>query len=296
MSSDDRPLISVVVPVKNSAGTLAEQLEALSHQTLKDRWEVIISDNGSTDDLLAVLTAWEDRLPSLRAVDSSATPGAGAARNAGARVARGELLAFCDADDRVAPGWLAAMVEALESHVLVAGAIDHETLNPGETAGWHFRSHVDSAPVGSRFKRYALSANMGVRRRVFEETGGFPEDLDVSGGAAGEDIALSWIFQLAGHDLHFEPRAVVAYRHRHGLGDLWRQHVAYGHAESVLYNRFRSDGVPRSRTLGVVRTYLRLLFRIDRLFKARTRPAWLREAARRYGRLRGSLRERVLYL
>lgn len=296
MDAESPPLISVVIPIKDSAGTIGEQLEALSRQTLDGHWEVIVSDNGSTDDLVSQIETWKTHLPDLRVVDSSATPGAGAARNAGARAARAELLAFCDADDRVTPGWLAAMVEALQSHPLVAGAMDHETLNPGETTGWHFRSHVDSAPLGSRFKPYALSANMGVRRRVFEEAGGFPEDLEITGGAAGEDMALSWALQLAGHDLHFEPSAVVSYRHRHSFGELWKQHVAYGYAETVLYRKFRGHGVPRSRLLSALRTYLRLLFRINRLLDARRRPGWLREAARRSGRLRGSIRERVLYL
>lgn len=296
MDADGAPLISVVIPVKDSAETIGEQLEALGRQTFGGRWEVIISDNGSHDDLLSQVEAWKARLPDLQVVDSSATPGAGAARNAGARAARAELLAFCDADDRVTPEWLAAMVAALQSHPLVAGAMDHESLNPGETTGWHFRSHVDSAPLGSRFKPYALSANMGVRRRVFDEVGGFPEDLEITGGAAGEDMALSWALQLAGHELHFEPSAVVSYRHRHTSGELWKQHVAYGYAETVLYRNFRGHGVPRSRLLGALRIYLRLLFRSNRLLDARNRAGWLREAARRYGRLRGSIRERVLYL
>lgn len=292
MDPDVHPLISVVIPVRDAAHTIGDQLEALSLQTFEGAWEIILSDNGSRDNLRAAVSAWTSQVPGLRVIDSSATPGAGAARNAGARQSHGEMLAFCDADDRVSPHWLAAMAIALETHAFVAGAIDHDSLNPGAAAAWHFRSHVDSAPLGSRFMPYALSANMGVWRSAFEAIGGFPEDLN----AVGEDMAISWLLQLAGHELHFEPGAVVSYRHRHDLCTLWKQHVAYGLGEVVLYRRFRYQGLPRSRALGAGRVYLRLLFRPHLLLRPRTRGGWVREAAKRFGRLKGSLRERVLYL
>lgn len=290
------PIVSVVIPALNAAHTIETQLDALSSQDFDGSWELIVSDNGSTDDLVDVVHAWKDRIPGLRIVDSSATPGAAAARNTGARAARGRLLAFCDADDRVTRGWLSGMVSALETHSLVAGAIDHDTLNPGVESGSHHRSHRDSAPIGSRFLPYALSSNMGVRAGAFRQVGGFPEDLGTLGGAAGEDIALSWRLQLAGFPLHFEPGAIVAYRHRRGMASVWKQHVAYGHAEVCLYRRFRDSGVPRSRILTALSVYLRLMARAGRLLSGRRRAAWIREAARRYGRLRGSLQNRIVYL
>lgn len=296
MASDETPQISVVIPVKNAATVLTQQLEALSHQDFSGSWEVVISDNGSEDGLEATVAKWASRIPGLRLVDSGDTPGAGHARNAGVRSARGHLIAFCDADDQVSPHWLSAMVEALESHPFVSGALDHDSLNPGESSSWHYRSHVDCVPVGSRFKPYALSSNMGVWRGAFDEVGGFPEDMDIPGNAAGEDLAVSWSLQLAGYPLHFEPRAVVSYRHRQDLGALWRQHVGYGYAEAVLYHRFRQHGLPRSRLLGALRSYLRLIFRLPLLGRRDTRARWISVTAKRYGRLLGSLRERVVYL
>lgn len=294
MTSDESPLVSVVIPVRNAAVLLTQQLEALSRQDFSGSWEVVISDNGSEDELTATIAAWTSRIPRLRLIDSGGTPGAGAARNAGVRSARGRLIAFCDADDQVSPNWLSAMVEALEIQPFVSGALDHDSLNPG--AAWHYRSHVDSVPIGSRFKPYALSSNMGVWRSAFEEVGGFPEDMDVPGNAAGEDLAVSWRLQLAGYPLHFEPRAVVSYRHRQDLRALWRQHVGYGYAEAVLYHRFRQHGLPRSRLLGALRSYLRLIFRLPLLGRRDTRARWISVTAKRYGRLLGSLRERVVYL
>ncbi len=285
-------MISVVIPAYNAAATIGSQLEALHSQSCEGQREVIVADNGSTDGTVAVVESWRDRIPALRVVDASARRGAAAARNIGAAAAAGELLAFCDADDTVAPGWLDACAAALSEHSFIAGAMDHDSMNPGAAVRWHVHSHVTAAPQALRFKPYALSSNMAVRRAAFEEVGGFPEDL----GAAGEDVAISWELQLAGHDLHFAPGAVVAYRHRSSLADLWRQYRAYGYADPVLYARYRSYGVPRLGALRALRAYLLLLVRLPRLLRAETRGSWVAEAAKRWGRLVGSMRQRVLYL
>jgi GT2 family glycosyltransferase len=285
--------VSVVIPVYNAVETLGDQLEALCRQTYRGEWEVIVADNGSTDGSREVATRFLARLPNLRILDASSRPGAAAARNIGASVAKSDLLVFCDADDLVTEGWLTSHVDALSDHDFVSGAMDHHALNPGVYARWQ-RSHVTSAARGLRYLPYALSSNMGVTRKAFEEVGGFAEDLGTA--AAGDDVDLSWRLQLAGYKLHFDPSAVVAYRHRRSLRALWRQHAQYGMAEPVLFRRFRGRGLPRVRVLGMARAYLRLIGHLHWLLRTETRGVWVREAAKRWGRVRGSLRARVLYL
>jgi glycosyltransferase involved in cell wall biosynthesis len=283
--------ISVIVPAYNAASTIAEQLEALAAQDYRGEWEVIVADNGSTDGTRVVAESFESRHPRLRVVDASARRGAAAARNRGAAEAGGRFLAFCDADDRVETGWLSALSDALARHAFVTGAIDHEALNPGQ-GQTHWHSHVTGLPKALHFKPYALSGNMAVSREVFAAVGGFPEDL----GTVGEDVAVSWEIQLAGHDLGFEPDAVVAYRHKQGLQSLWRQHRDFGRADPALYKRYRSRGVPPQRALSVLAAYARLLVRLPLLLWPEKRPAVVRGLAKRWGRLVGSIRERVFYL
>jgi GT2 family glycosyltransferase len=286
------PDISVIVPVLNAAATLGDQLEALARQSFSGEWELIVSDNGSSDVSLEVAKQWRSRIPLLRIVDASERSGAAAARNIGAAAARGERLAFCDADDVVSEGWVAAMAAALRKHDFVAGALDHTSLNP-ITATWQ-NFQVSSAPRAMRFMPYSWSCNLGVSRRAFEEVGGFAEDLGTA--AAGDDVDLSWRLQLAGYKLYFDPSAVVAYRHRRSLRALWRQHSQYGMAEPVLFKRFHPHGVPRSRVSAASRVYLKLLKRVPLLLGSRRRVDWVREAAMCWGRVKGSLRSQVLYL
>lgn len=286
------PTISVIIPAHNAAATLAEELEAMVAQTYRGDWEVIVADNGSTDATRQVAESFVDRVPGLKVVDASARRGVAQARNIGAEHATGRFLAFCDADDRADPEWLEALADSLEHADFVTGSIDHESLNPGMEGSGHWRTHVDGIPIGLRFLPYALGGNMAVLRTAFEKVGGFPEDLRYG----GEDIAVSWELQLAGHDLVFQRRAVIAYRHRSDLGTLWRQHVEFGVADPVLYKRFRAHGMPRSRPLSVIAAYVRLLLKLPLLFSVQARPRVVRSVAKRIGRLKGSIRERVLYL
>lgn len=101
------------IPLINDADYITIQLNAIANQNWSEPWELIISDNGSTDRSLRVLEQYRKRLPNLRIVDSSDVRAAIHARNFGAIAASSDNLAFCDADDEVTPGWLKAMGEAL---------------------------------------------------------------------------------------------------------------------------------------------------------------------------------------
>src|SRR5262249_43920915 len=111
------------------ASTIGVQLEALAKQRWHEPWEVIVADNGSTDESLAIVERYKAGIPNLRVADASARRGQPYALNVGARAATGCSLAFCDADDEVAEGWIAAMGNALSKYDFVASCIDTEKLN-----------------------------------------------------------------------------------------------------------------------------------------------------------------------
>src|SRR5258708_12899377 len=79
--------LSVVIPCLNAGDVLARQLEALATQAWDGTWDVIVADNGSTDETREVAASFDPRLPSLRIVDASDQRGRQHARNVGARVA-----------------------------------------------------------------------------------------------------------------------------------------------------------------------------------------------------------------
>jgi glycosyltransferase involved in cell wall biosynthesis len=173
--------LSVIIACYNGANTIATQLEALAHQRWPAPWEVIVVDNRSTDGSISVVQRYRNRLPNLRIVDAGDRQGQAYALNVGVRAATGEALLFCDADDKVAPGWLAAMGRALSEHDLVAGRLDTDKPD----APWMAQSHPN--PQQDRLNRYtcppylphAGGCNLGVKRSCYEAIGGFDEPVPI---------------------------------------------------------------------------------------------------------------------
>ncbi len=278
-------VISVVVPVRDAMPWLPEQLDALASQVCGTAWEVVVADNGSTDDSAAVAAARVSTSDRFHWVDASARPGPAAARNLGVASARGELLAFCDADDVVRPGWLAALVDALADADVVAGAYDFGSLNGrGPTAP----RPAATGQLG--FLPAGLGANLAVRRAVFDEAGGFAEELRV-----GEDVDLCWRLQLEGCRFALAPDAVVAKRDHPDAGTVFRHGVTYGRSGPELYRRYRGRGARRD-LLGAAKSWLWLVVHLGQL--ARPGPArneWVHAAGVRVGRVLGSAHQRVVF-
>src|SRR5207253_8877584 len=104
--------ITVIIPCFNAADTLGFQIEALAGQECPEPWELIIADNGSTDGSVKVAESYQPKVPHLRVIDASERRGVAHVRNVAVRAAQGEAVIFCDADDIVSPGFLAAMYRA----------------------------------------------------------------------------------------------------------------------------------------------------------------------------------------
>jgi len=97
--------ISVIIPCYNEEKNIATQLDALAAQDWPGEWEIILSDNGSTDGTLEIVKKYQSsKLPNLIIVDSSACRGSPFAVNTGVKIAKGDSLLLCDADDEVGEG------------------------------------------------------------------------------------------------------------------------------------------------------------------------------------------------
>ena len=281
--------LSVVIPCLNAAEVLPRQLEALTSQEWTGTWDVIVADNGSTDDTRAVARSFDRRLPSLRIVDASEHKGRQHACNDGAKVG-GRAIVFIDADDEIAPGYIAAVGAALADHAIVAARIDDATLNNG----WILegRSGAQSADLQHNlgFLPFGSGGTLGVQNPTFAELGGFASEMDYA-----EDIDFCWRAQLAGVPIHFVPEAVVRYRYRASLRSMFRQHRNFGCASVLLYRTYRRHGMP-GRTMGAARHEWWGLSKAFLLIRSRADAArWARRFGRTVGRLQGSARYRVWY-
>jgi glycosyltransferase involved in cell wall biosynthesis len=298
--------ISVVIPAYNAAATLPEQLQALATQQYEDDWEVVIVDNGSTDGTADLARRYCQRFKAWTVIDGGPQRGHSAPRNAGANAARGDLLAFCDADDVVAPGWLQAMADAACHYDLVGGLLDAGPLNDDQTRSWHRAWPRDR--LRSWLLPYAVSANIAIWADVLRDLDGWSAGYE----AGGEDVELSWRAQLAGYRLGFAPDAVVYYRYRSGVWQTARQSYGIGvHCEKILRDfaslrggsRHDDDiattdqatGGGRNAVPRALRGVVWLVTRAAYLAGSRRqRGLWVSVAAQYLGRLCGAVRYRVL--
>lgn len=283
------PEISVVMPCHNAAPTIELQLEALSRQEWDGDWEVVVSDNGSTDDTITRVERYRHRLPNLRVVDSSDRTGAAHARNVGAAAARGRSVLFCDADDVVGTGWLGAMAIALREREFVAGMLEFAELNP---TGMAMRCRPDGLfQTSPPFLPFAFGGALGVRRQVHIEAGGFDEEFST----AAEDVEYCLRLQLRGTSLTSVPDAVIHYRLRRRLADVYRQARGWARGDVRLYCKYHCAGMRRPSQLRAVRYWVLWLPRLARALKSRKAlRVWVWTFGRRVGFFEGSLAHRVL--
>jgi lipopolysaccharide/colanic/teichoic acid biosynthesis glycosyltransferase/GT2 family glycosyltransferase len=221
-------LLSVIVPARDAAETLDDCLRALRSQSLaRECYEVIVVDDGSTDDTPRIAESGSDRL--IR----QAWRGPAAARNAGAVAARGKLLVFTDADCVPAPNFLECLSGAFQDMEIVAAKGAYRTTQRG------LMPRFTQQEYQHKYDRMARRARIdfidtyaaAYRRAVFLENSGF----DVSYPTASvEDQELSFRLASKGYGMVFVPSAIVYHRHDRTLAEYLRRKFAIGYWKAFL--------------------------------------------------------------
>src|SRR5262245_66245884 len=174
-----KPRVSFIVPVRNDAARLETCLRSMtSNSQTPDHLQHIVVDNGSTDHSPAVaLLFGAEVLPIEQARVATL-------RNQGARHARADVLAFIDADNEIAAGWVYAALECLRlPRAAVVGAL----YQPPVDGTWVQRTygHLRGIPAGQHDADWLGSGNLAIWRSAFEAVGGLDNRLETC-----EDVDL----------------------------------------------------------------------------------------------------------
>lgn len=212
--SANAPLVSVIIPARNAERTLERALTAVAAQKLEVPFEVVVVDDGSTDGTAEVA---RNHAPLVRLLRNQSWQGPGAARNQGVAAARGQVLAFTDADCFPEPDWLANGFDALRDTEIVQGAVIPD---PSADRGPFERTLVVDRATG-----FFQTANLFVQRDTFEAVGGFRDwsldrptgRVDAASGnrrfqkhtASGEDALFGWSARRMGASSRFAAEARV---------------------------------------------------------------------------------------
>jgi glycosyltransferase involved in cell wall biosynthesis len=215
---------AVVVPTRDRADRVARLLDALAAQQEAPPFEVVVVDDGSTDDTARRVEAASACLPyPLRLVRQEAATGPAGARNRGWHATEAPIVAFTDDDCVPTPSWLAALSEALDGADVVAGRTTFPAEQADQRGTWSYWME-DDGETG-----HYSTCNVAYRRAAIEAVGGFDEEgfrYRTGGGAArcvnGEDTDLAWRVIDAGFRPGAAPRAVV--HHDVFRGD-WRAYL-----------------------------------------------------------------------
>lgn len=212
--------ISVIIPTYNNRDLLVATLRSLLAQDYAaDYYEIIVVDDGSTDGSDEAVQHLNG--PVRLTYERRENQGRGAARNAGARLARSPVLLFLDADVRPAPGFLSGHARQHQAHP--RAGVQGRTLQAPETLRTTFMRATNLLPDLTIRRKDALSPlhvitrNFSVAAGAFWDVGGFDEAFV---GYGWEDIELGMRLQDAGVTLRYEPDALAYHHHVQRLEDL----------------------------------------------------------------------------
>ena len=227
---------SVIICTYNRSRLLERTLHSLARQTAKpEAYEIIVIDDGSTDRTAGLCEEMRHDLPNMKCLSMTRNLGLAAAGNLGIRAAQGGALLFIDDDCVAQEDWVEHLTASLERESIVAGAITSPVSDPIKFCHniSQFHPFMNSRRAGEI--RSIAGANMGIRRAVLDELGGFDEKSKVP------DTELMLRARSRGYQIHFAPRAVILHDpDRTSLTAILKYSSEHARETILLRNKYRS--------------------------------------------------------
>jgi lipopolysaccharide/colanic/teichoic acid biosynthesis glycosyltransferase/GT2 family glycosyltransferase len=224
-----KPFVSIIVPARDAAKTIANCLEAVLHQKdFTEPYEVIVVDDGSVDVTAAVANGF-----GVRVIRLEESQGPAAARNAGAAVAKGEILVFTDSDCEPASDWLIRMMEPFEDPAVVGVRGAYRTKQKGWVPRFVQQEYgfKYSLIMGLDSIDFIDTYSAAYRSDVFHENGGFETAFPAP---SVEDQEFSFRLARKGYRMVFAPEAIVYHKHDRNLGEYIRRKFGIGYWKAFM--------------------------------------------------------------
>lgn len=227
--------ISVIIPVYNDSDGLKDTLNSLVSQDYPtDSFEIIVADNGSTDDTSTVIKEYIEKYPKLiYLVVEDKIKSSYAARNKGIKSSRGSMIAFIDADMTVGSDWLSKIDRSLKKHKYDCLACNVEIYYKNMSI-----YEIYNKMCGFPIKKYVYESHFAptcclvVRKKIFKELCLFDMRLISSG-----DHEFGTRMYRSGHRLYFDPDIVMRHPARSSLRVLYNKYfrIGRGHKQISVY-------------------------------------------------------------
>lgn len=221
--------VSVIIPAYNASATIGNLLRALACQDYNHPFEVIVVDDGSTDDTPRIVAEYAN----VRYVRQD-NAGPAAARNRGAELAQGQYLCFTDSDCVPQSDWISKLLNGFSASDIGVVMGGYGIANPESllARGIHGEIIFRHVHLLSDYPKVFGSYNFCAKKEVFSKVGGF------HGGyrqASGEDNDLSYRISQAGYRIYFERKALVNHHHTTLLGKYLKEQFRHGFWRAKMY-------------------------------------------------------------
>jgi GT2 family glycosyltransferase len=244
--------ISIVIPTFNGGSRIGNCLNAILSQAAGRDVEILVVDDGSTDDTAKVVGQY----PRVRLV-SQGNAGPATARNHGAILARAPIVLFTDDDCVPVPNWLDAMLKPFSDPAVVAAKGVYRTRQRRVTARFVQIEYEDRYRLMARLDSidFVDTYSAAYRRDRFLEMGGYDDSFPV---ACAEDIELSYRMSARGWKMKFAPRAVVFHTHPDGLWPYLRKKYKFAFWRVLAVRKNPVKGLKDSHTPQIMKLQLLL--------------------------------------
>lgn len=215
--------ISLVVTTKNEEGNIGTLLTSLINQEAP--LEIVVVDSSSTDRTLEIVESFKERFDELSVYEYESMPGGG--KNYGVEKAKGEFVAFIDADCTASPLWLKSLRNSASSHEIVVGNtinVSTSKFDTDTTGKIHFYWKGEEVTWPG--------CNILYRKNVFQDLDGFDEEL-----VSAEDIDLNIRAVERGFTLFYDEDAVLYHRMRSDISSLAKQMFWRGHGRGQIMEK-----------------------------------------------------------
>lgn len=223
--------VAVIVPVYNAEKIIAATIQAIAKQTVQPS-QIFLVDDGSTDQSAAIIQTF-----SHVSYLYQENKGPAAARNQGARLADADFLMFTDADCVPEKDWIYQSLLKFNDESIAAVAGSYSIANPHSLLSRciHYEIKYRHQHLMPAFPAAFGSFNVCIRRQLFFQAGGFPENFVA---ASGEDNALSYAIGKEGFKITFAQNSLVAHFHTEKLGRYLKEQYRHGYWRAKLYRQY----------------------------------------------------------
>jgi glycosyltransferase involved in cell wall biosynthesis len=249
-----KPEYSVVVPAYQAKDVIGDCVKALNAQnTPRERYEIIVVDDGSTDDTAAVA-----REAGADQVIICPHRGPAAARNAGVEAASGEIILFTDADCEPPPAWIERIVVPFQDRATDGAKGTYQTRQRSLVARFAQLEYEDKYDKmrGQAHIDFVDTYSAAYRRRVFEQGEGFDPAFPLP---ANEDIEFSYRLAQLGYKLVFVPEAVVFHHHTDTITGYLRRKYYVGFWRVRMYRLHPNKALSDSHTPQTLKLQIALM-------------------------------------